>query len=373
MSIKVIKENLRKEDKLYEKCKRQNCLVPLYDPQKHYLDLTNCNYYYALITLRHYIRKVSDYYFSEKQNAKSVDLFMLSPSVSSPSGPGSDSKPIPIKFGNLKTYLVDSSQFGFEPLLLNGFEKLYCYLPSMRGEDCDKRHLNQFYHCEFEMIGTLKMIMPIIEGYVKVLCQIILFMEKMVDKISSDPMATKRALKQLADCKNFPKLTFDKAIEILVTNNKKNLINFTDHGRDISAEGEVELMRILKIETPLWVMYYDRDRVPFYQKPHPKSSDKVLNADLLFPPLANNSFGGEIVGCGQRQDKPEEMYESLKRQKNLSPKPYEWYINLRRQSSYKITSGFGLGIERFVTWALAHKSIRDATVYPRLKNIKIYP
>lgn len=373
MNIKTIERSLKKEDKLYEKCNRQDCFVPLYDPKKHYLDLTNCNYYHALITLRHYIRKVSDYYFSEEQKAKSVDLFMLSPSISSPLGPGSDSEPIPIRFGSLKTYLVDSSQFGFEPLLLNGFKKLYCYLPSMRGEDFDERHLNQFYHCEFEMVGTLKMIMPIIEGYVKTLCRTILLMEKMVDKISGDPPTTKRILKYLAAINNFPRITFEKAIEILVINKKKDLIKFTNHGRDISAQGEIELMKILKVKTPLWVMYYDRDRVPFYQKPHPKSSNKVLNADLIFPPLIKNSFGGEIVGCGQRQNKPEEMYESLKRQKNLSPIPYEWYINIRRQHSYKITSGFGLGIERFITWALALKSIQDAIVYPRLKNIKTYP
>ena len=70
-------------------------------------------------------------------------------------GPGSDSEVIPIKFGKYNSFLVDSSQFGFEPLLLNKLDKVYCYLPSMRGENPDKRHLNQFFHCEAEIKGTL--------------------------------------------------------------------------------------------------------------------------------------------------------------------------------------------------------------------------
>ena len=116
-------------------------------------------------------------------NAKNVDLFMMTPSVSSPMGPGSDSEAIQIKFGNLNTNLVDSSQFGFEPLLLNGFDKVYCYLPSMRGENPDKRHLNQFFHCEAEIKGTLNDLIPIIETYIKTLCETVLLMPNIIDKI----------------------------------------------------------------------------------------------------------------------------------------------------------------------------------------------
>lgn len=146
----------------------------------------------------------------------------------------------------------------------------------------------------------------------------------------------------------------------------------TDHGRDISSNGEIELMRILELDVPLWVTSYDRDRVAFYQKPNPNDKSKVINADLLSPPLVEGSFGGEIVGSGQRQDVPEEMYESLERQ-GISPASYEWYINLRRLPSYKTTSGFGLGIERFITWILCRNDIKDAIPYPRLKNVVTYP
>ena len=170
----------------------------------------------------------------------------------------------------------------------------------------------------------------------------------------------------------FPKITFDEAVNLLLQSGIAGLVNNTLSTRDITAKGEIELFKILKISTPLWVMNYDRDRVPFYQKPDPANKDKVINADLLFPPIIKGSFGGEIVGCGQRQDSADEMYESLQRQ-NVSSAKYEWYINLRNLPGYATTSGFGLGVERFIAWALCMDDIKNVTPYPRLKNVLTYP
>ena len=347
--------------------------MPIYNSSRHYKDLCNSDYYRALVVLRHFIKVVSDYYFGTKENAKNIDLFMLTSSVSSPIGPGSDSEPIIINLGELKTYLVDSSQFGFEPLLLNNFDKVYCYLPSMRGENCDERHLNQFYHCEMEMKGELEQLFPIVEGYIKILAEAILLMDNIVNKISSDSAKTKQFLRIIIDTKNLPRITFDEAINILIKNNKKELVNFTNQGNDISNDGELELMRILQLDTPVWLTNFDRDRVPFYQKIDPLNQNKTLNADLLFPQIIMDSFGGEIIGAGQRQDNPEEIYESLKRQNHISSQPYEWYIDLRRQPGYTTTSGFGMGIERFIAWALGKDNVRDVILYPRIKNVKTYP
>ena len=367
----LIKKQIQQDDKLF-KTDKKLFKMPEYDPKRHYLDLTNSLYFKALLTLRHYFKLASDHYFGSKLNAKNIDLFMLTPSVSSPIGPGSDSEPIKIKLGNLETYLVDSSQFGFEPLLLNGFNKVYCYLPSMRGEDCNPRHLNQFFHCEMEMAGTLDQLIPVIEGYIKTLAQILLFMDNIVNKISENPKLTKKWLKIITKSKSFPRITFDEAVDILIKNKKDKYINFTDYGRDISSKGEIELMKILKLQSPLWLMYFDRDRVAFYQKPKLDDKNKTINADLLFPPILKNAFGGEIVGSGQRQDNVKEMYESLKRQ-GISSKPYEWYIKLRKHPKYQTTSGFGLGVERFITWILGKDNIRDVIIYPRLKNVRTYP
>lgn len=371
--MSFIDKKIIDDDKVFRRLQKNRFSIPKYDPKTYTEDITKNDYFNAIITLRHSLRLAADYHLSFKENSKNIDLFMLTPSISSPSGHGSDSTPIPIKFGQLNTCLVDSSQFGFEPLLLFDFlNKVHCYLPSMRGENPDQRHLNQFFHLEMEMIGTLDNLMPIIEKLVKELARTLLLMQNIIDQISSNPAKTKSALRQIILMDKFPVIEFDQAVDILIKNKKKDLIHFAKKGRDISAQGEIELMKILKTKTPIWVKNYDRDRVPFYQKPDPQNPDKTINADLLFPPIIPGAFGGEIIGCGQRQDNVREMHDSLKRQ-DVSLEPYKWYVELRKNKKYRITSGFGLGVERFIAWALAKDNIRDVILYPRLKNIKTYP
>jgi asparaginyl-tRNA synthetase len=370
MSIQNIYEQIQKEDINFIKLDKADYILPIYNPTSHYLDLTSSHYYRGLLILRHYIKMISDYYFSQIIGAKNIDLFMLTPSISSPMGSGSDSEAISIKFGDLNTFLVDSSQFGFEPLIINGLEKVYCYLPSMRGENPDQRHLNQFYHCEAEIAGKLDDVIWLVENYVNHLSNGLIYFEYLFEKLSLDKNKSINSLSKIIETKSFNRITFDDAVIVLEKNGSKDLINYTKNGRDIKSEGEVKLMEILNQTTPLWITNYDRDRVPFYQKPI--GNRTVLNADLLFPPLIKNSFAGEIIGCGQRQDNTVEIYESLKRQ-GLDKQNYEWYINLCRQSNYSITSGFGMGVERFITWLLCRDDIKEAIIYPRLKNTQTLP
>ena len=197
-------------------------------------------------------------------------------------------------------------------------------------------------------------------------------MSNILKKMSLNYAETTTIFNYILNQDKFPEITFDEAVERLVKSGHKKLVNFTKYGRDISSAGEIKLAEIFSPKSPFWIKNYDRDRVAFYQKPDPKNSDKVINADLIFPPIVKNSFGGEIVGCGQRQDDVQEIMDSLSRQK-INSKPYEWYINLRRMPNYRTSSGFGLGVERFITWSLCRDDIKDAILYARLKNVRTYP
>lgn len=368
--LKIVNDNALK---LSIRIKSSSIRPPIYNNKTYYKDVTRHEYYDALILVRHYIKIASDIYFDRVIGAQNVDLFMLTPSVSSPMGPGSDSEAIPIKFGKLDTYLVDSSQFGFEPLLLQNLNKVYCYLPSMRGEMPDARHLNQFFHCEAEISGTHKELIPIIEGYVRALADVMLALEPLTSKMSINYSLTNKALKEVSSTKSFNQMSFDKAYDLL--SESKSTAKYTQKnkfGRGIDSHGEKHLTLNHNDAQPLWLYGFDRDTVAFYQKPDPQNTDRVINADLLFPPLIKDGFGGEILGSGQRQDTPSEMIQSLKRQ-GISSQPYEWYMDLRNQPNYKVTSGFGLGIERFIAWSLGYSNIRDVILYPRLKNVLTLP
>ncbi len=366
-----LRDQIEYDDLKFRNTDLEFLALPAYGPKTHYLDLTRSGYFRAIITLRHYIKTVSDYYFGVECEMKNIDLFMLTPSISSPMGSGSDSEAIPIKFGKYDSNLVDSSQFGFEPLLLNGIDKVYCYLPSMRGEKPDKRHLNQFFHCEAEIKGNMERLIPIIEGYIKILAETLVMMPNILERISLNFEKTTAILNKVSGSKKFSEITFDEAVNALVESGNKTLVNFTKFGRDISSEGEMKLAELFNFDTPFWIRNYDRDRVAFYQKPDLKNPDKVINADLIFPPIIKDAFGGEIVGCGQRQDDCQEMMDSLTRQ-NIKSDSYEWYINLRKLPDYKTTSGFGLGIERFITWSLCRDDIKDTILYPRLKDVETF-
>ncbi len=370
---KLIFENILKnagdDASGFVKTNNQNSLrPPLYNSESYVDDVVKDKYFAALAIVRHYVKLASDVYWSEI-GAFNVDLFMLTPSVSSPMGPGSDSEVIRIQFGKYHTNLTDSSQFGFEPLMFH-FDKVYCYLPSMRGENPDARHLNQFFHCEAEIVGTLDEMLPFIEEYIQVLAEIFMALTPIIELMSVDFSKTKQALQSIIHTKNFNKKTFDEVYPWLQENSSFHLVN--DFGRNITSAGEIAVAKSMGNGLPLWLCNYDRDIVPFYQKPDPKNKNSVINADLLFAPIVDGGFGGEIVGSGQRQDNPDEIIESLKRQR-IDSRPYEWYINLRKQPNYKITSGFGLGIERFIAWALGYSDIKDVIHYPRLKNIKTLP
>ncbi len=369
----AIKRAVQRDDAFISSLPGAKKLVhPELDPTQYYKQIVTHPYFRALIYLRHEIRAISDAYFSNQVGAKNVDLFLMTNSISSPFGPGSDSEPIPITFGGLNSYLVDSSQFGFEPILVSGIPKAYCYLASMRGEDPDKRHLNQFYHCEYEAQENFEEARDVAEQYVRTLMRLIKLMPNAIERMAISPEKTKEVIEKSLSVKKFPEITFDEAINLLSENGGPGLFRTSKHGGDITPLGEQALLNILNLKTPLWVKYYPRNRVPFYQKPIKNNDTRVLNADLLCPSVIENGFGGEILGMGQRQNKIDEIYESVRRQ-NMNIKPYEWYVDLRRMPKYKTTSGFGLGIERFISWVLGLDSIHKAIVYPRMKKIKMNP
>ncbi len=50
---------------------------------------------------------------------------------------------------------------------------------------------------------------------------------------------------------------------------------------------------------------------------------------------------------------------------------YAWYLDLRRYGSVP-HSGFGIGIERTVTWICGLEHVRETIPFPRLIN-RLYP
>ncbi len=330
-------------------------------------------YFRNLLLLRDRISSSCDNYFHSKGGVK-IDLYLITNSISSPIGLGSDSKPLPIRFGRKSAMLADSSQFGMEVLTVKQFKLVYCYLPSFRGEKPDSEHLNQFFHCEAEMRGSMEDAISLAEGLVRRLLKDALIFTKGNSSFHSKNLNLSHHIEAVLDTKKIMEISFDEAAELLFKQkNRKDLVKCGRYGRRITRDGEKILTLLLTGgKLPIWLKYFDRDMVPFYQKPLSKNTDRAVNADLIFPSI-NGGYGGEIIGAGQRQDNIREIRESISRQGIKSSKNYNWYINLRRVPQYRCTSGFGLGIERLLAWVLCASSIHDVIVFPRALNKSLEP
>lgn len=340
----------------------------MFDPKNHINNLTSGGYYDHLLLLRNDIEIGCDRYF-QALKAPKVDLYLISNSVSSPMALGSDSKAINFHLAKDSYYLSDSSQFGMEPLLFNSRKMVYCYLPSFRGEDPDDRHLNQFYHCEAELIGDYTQAMDIAENLVKSLLNIVVNHTKKSNKLSQ--FKDSKVLATIAKS-DFPRITFDEAVSLLEKNKLGSLVEYKKFGRIFTTKAENAITKLVSNDkSPVWVTDYDRDTVAFYQMSNPANDSKVFNADLIAPPLSKKSFGGEILGLGQRHNTAEGILQSMKRQKVKNTGQYDWYIKLRKNPKYRTTSGFGLGIERFLTWSLGLENLADVCLYPVLKGSQI--
>ena len=134
-------------------------------------------------------------------------------------------------------------------------------------------------------------------------------------------------------------------------------------GGDLGGSDETIIARLH--ERPCFVTHYPRDCKAFYMKRNAEDHRVVNNFDLLAP-----QGYGEIIGGSQREDELEVLLERMKEEK-LDPAPYEWYLDLRRYGTVP-HGGFGLGVERTLSWVCGLKHVREAIPYARMMG-RIYP
>ena len=109
----------------------------------------------------------------------------------------------------------------------------------------------------------------------------------------------------------------------------------------------------------LVVHRYPTEHKAFYMKNDPDDRRVALCMDVLAP-----EGNGEIIGGGQREDDLEVLRQKLEAH-NLPHAAFSWYLDLRRYGSVP-HAGFGMGIERLVSWLCGLPHVREAIPFPRM-------
>lgn len=234
--------------------------------------------------------------------------------------------------------------------------KIYTFGPTFRAEKSKtRRHLIEFWMIEPEMAFVEHdESLDIQERYVAHLVQSVLDnCDYALDVLDRD----KEQLKKYTQLP-YPRISYDEAIEILQDNDFD-----VEWGVDFGSPEETFLAE--QYETPIFITNYPKAIKAFYMKQHPEREDVVICADMIAP-----EGYGEIIGGSQREDDYEKLLKDIENF-GLGTEEYEWYLDLRRYGSVP-HSGFGLGLERTVTWLAGTEHIREAIPFPRLLN-RIYP
>ena len=247
-----------------------------------------------------------------------------------------------------KVYLTQSGQLYSEATVM-AFGKVYCFGPAFRAEKSKtRRHLTEFWLVEPEVaFFDLNDNMDLAEE------MLIYVVQKVLENRLSELKTLERDITPLEKVsKPFPRITYDEAIKIL----KDKGIDF-QWGSDFGGTDETVISE--HFEKPVIIHRFPSEMKAFYMKRDPENPNLALGCDVFAP-----EGYGEIIGGGQREDNLEILEKRIK-EFNLPREAFEWYIDLRKYGTVP-HSGFGMGIERVVSWICKLSHVRETIPFPRM-------
>jgi asparaginyl-tRNA synthetase len=247
-----------------------------------------------------------------------------------------------------KAYLTQSGQLYVEAGAL-AFGKVYCFGPTFRAEKSKtRRHLMEFWMVEPEVaFMDLDGDMDLAEDFVaSVVARVVATRRRELEVLERDVAVLEKVRKP------FPRITYAAALELLRDKGVS-----VEWGADFGGDDETLISN--SFDRPVLVHRYPIECKAFYMKADPADPRVALCVDMLAP-----EGYGEIIGGGQREDDLETLRSKI-RQHNLPEDAFGWYLDLRRYGSVP-HAGFGMGIERVVTWLCGLPHLRETVPFPRM-------
>jgi len=303
---------------------------------------------HAIMRVRHEIIRAAREFFDDRE------YVLIDTPIFTPNAAEGTTTLFSTEYFGRDAYLTQSGQLYGEAAAM-AFGKIYCFGPTFRAEKSKtRRHLTEFWMIEPEVAYfDLQDDMRLAEEFIEHIVQSVLKNRRQeLEKLERD-------ISKLESVKvPFPRLHYDDAVEVL----KNEGVDFT-YGEDFGAGEETIISE--KYDRPVIVHHYPAAIKAFYMKRDPENDDQALAMDVLAP-----EGYGEIIGGSQREDDYDTLLTRIK-EHNLPEDAFKWYLDLRKYGSVP-HAGFGLGIERTVTWICGINHLREAIPFPRLMQ-RLYP
>lgn len=314
-------------------------------------------------------------------------------------------------------YLTQSGQLHGEAMAM-AMGKIYTFGPTFRAEKSKtRRHLTEFWMIEPEMaFYDLDMNMDLAEAFLsRIVSDVLADCTTELEVLERDVAPLERAKGP------FPRLSYSDAVDLLRSNETAEMLDAryeaaSQEKADLKAEladnrkqfgqakkhikrrldarvieinkrldeleeelrnipswktsarefewgsdfgGSDETVLTWHFDRPLIVHRYPAVVKAFYMKRDPEDDRLALGMDVLAP-----EGYGEIIGGGERATDLAFLEQQVA-DHELPPEAFKWYFDLRRYGSVP-HSGFGLGLERTVTWICGINHLREAIPFPRL-------
>ena len=256
-----------------------------------------------------------------------------------------------VEYFDHDAYLSQSGQLYGEAGAM-AYGKIFTFGPTFRAEESKgRRHMTEFWMMEPEMAWMHQdESLKIQEQYVAYLVQ------DLIDHCAQELEMVGRSVESLKPFTElpYPRITYKKAIEMLQEGGFDS-----KYGDDFGSPEETYLAD--QFNKPVFIMNYPRAIKAFYMPTDPEDDRQVICADLLAP-----EGYGEIIGGSERSYDYEYITNKLE-ENGLSKEDYGWYDDLRKFGSVP-HSGFGMGLERFLSWITLQEHIRENIPFPRMIN-----
>ncbi|MBT4447065.1 asparagine--tRNA ligase [archaeon] len=252
-------------------------------------------------------------------------------------------------FGKKGVFLAQTWQLYAEPAVF-ALEKIYTIAPSFRAEKSKtSRHLTEYWHAEMEMAwSNFDDIIGHGEALLKhVVAAVLAKHNKELEILGRDPAK----LQPTVD-KPFVRMTYTEALKIL----KEKCDMEIEWGKDLRTIEEDKLSKLYDV--PIICTHYPKKVKAFYMMEDPDDPRTVQGVDFI-----GTEGYGELIGGSHREHDIEKVKAALI-EDGEDPSEYEFYLDTRRYGTVP-HGGFGMGVERIISWICGLETIKDAIPFPR--------